>query len=35
MVVDGKPVTVKISARALKTLKGTGRKAKTAEAAAE
>lgn len=35
MVVDGKPVTVKISARAPKTLKGTGRKAKTAEAAAE
>ena len=33
MVVDGKPVTVKISARALKTLKGTGRKAKRTAAA--
>lgn len=28
MVVDGKPVTMRISARALKTLKGTGKKAK-------
>ncbi len=35
MVVDGKPTTVKMSARALKTLKGTGKKAKVAAASAE
>lgn len=32
MVVDGKPTTVRISARALKTLKGAGKKAKAAVA---
>ena len=33
MIVDGKPTTVKISARALKTLKGAGKKARAAAAA--